>query len=160
MPAHWDTLATTLRSNFALDTSKKYYLTSAPQCPFPDASNPMAMLLQCDFVFVQFYNNAPCEVGSTGFNASLQQWSTALEASPLVPKPRLYMGAPAWSLAGPSAYARIGSPKGMQAIAAQTEALGLSNFGGVMFWDGSEGLMNVEDGKDIISWAKSGLVQG
>lgn len=46
----------------------------------------------------------------------------------------------------------------MQPVAHSVKSLGLANFGGVMFWDGPEGMANVEGGKDIISWAKAGLV--
>jgi chitinase len=116
------------------------------------------MLLLCDFVYVQFYNNPPCEIGSANFNTSIQQWSTALEASTLSPKPRLYLGAPAWSAAGPVAYEHIGSPEGMQGIAKGVEAMQLVNFGGVMFWSGPEAMQNTEGGKDILGWTKAGLV--
>ena len=47
-------------------------------------------------------------------------------------KPKLYLGAPAFSAAGASAYAAIGNAKGMQAVASVVENMGLSNFGGVM----------------------------
>lgn len=46
----------------------------------------------------------------------------------------------------------------MQTVASQVEEMGLDNFGGVMFWDGPEGMLNVEGGKDIIAWAKEGLL--
>jgi hypothetical protein len=29
---------------------------------------------------------------------------------------------------------------------------------GVMFWDGPEGMLNQDGGKDIIAWAKTGLM--
>lgn len=157
MPQHYELLAQTLRSNFASSTTKSYYLSSAPQCPFPDQSNPQGVLLLCDFVFVQFYNNPPCEIGTAGFIASVELWSSALRQSALSPQPRLYIGAPAWSLAGPSAYTNIGSPKGMMNVAQQVKQLGLPNFGGLMYWDGPEGLLNIEAGQDIISWGKDGL---
>jgi chitinase len=157
LPAHYDTLATTLRSKYASDNSKTYYLSSAPQCPFPDASNPSALLLLCDFVFVQFYNNNGCQIGDSGFVNSVKHWSSSLSASALSPPPRLFVGAPSWSLAGPGAYANIGSPKGMQAVAQKVQALKLPNIGGLMFWDGPEGQLNVEAGQDIISWGKDGL---
>lgn len=117
----------------------------------------MALSLLCDFVFVQFYNNPECEINSSGFNDSINTWSTALEASTLAAKPRLYIGAPAFSEAGSTAYAKIGSPEGMEAVAKDARGLSLSNFGGIMFWDGPEGMLNVEGGKDIIAWAKEGL---
>lgn len=113
----------------------------------------------CDFVFVQFYNNPPCEIGSAGFAASVSQWSSFLETSTLATKPRLYVGAPAWSAAGPTAYANIiastGNSEGIEPIAKNLTTV--SNLGGMSFWDGPEGLLNVADGKDIIAWAKTGL---
>ncbi|KAL3422518.1 Endochitinase A1 [Phlyctema vagabunda] len=156
-PANYDVLGSTFRSLFSGCTTKDYYLSSAPQCPFPDASNPLSMLLLCDFVYVQFYNNPSCEIGSDGFDASLKQWSDALQASTLATKPRLFVGAPSFSGAGSSAYTAIGSAKGMQDVAKEAKALGIPSLGGVMFWDGSEGLLNIEDGKDIFDWSKEGL---
>lgn len=46
-----------LKSHIASDSSKKYYLTAAPQCPFPDASEPLDVCKELDMVWVQFYNN-------------------------------------------------------------------------------------------------------
>lgn len=159
MPANYDVIGSTLRSHFATDTSKKYYLSSAPQCPFPDASNPIPLLLICDFVFVQFYNNPQCEidVDNNAFFASLYIWSTALVGSSMDVKPRLYLGAPAFAAAGPTAYANIGSAKGMEEVATEVKALALPNFGGISFWDGPSGMLNLSGGLDIIGWAKEGL---
>lgn len=117
----------------------------------------MALLLLCDFVWVQFYNNPSCEIGSSGFDASLKQWSSALKASTLQTKPKFYLGAPARSAAGPSAYAAIGGAEGMKGLVKSVAGMQLGNFGGVMFWDGPEGVANLEGGKDIIAWAKDGL---
>ena len=72
-------------------------------------------------------------------------------------KPRMYLGAPAFSAAGSTAYEAIGNAEGMQAVASSVEKMELPNFGGVMFWDGPEGMLNTAGGKDILSWAKAGL---
>jgi chitinase len=128
-------------------------LSAAPQCPNPDASDPTALLLLCDFVWVQFYNNPPCSIGTSGFTASLQGWSETLSSS----QARLYLGAPAWSGADETTYEKIGTAQGMEAIAQNVSGMGLANFGGVMFWDGPEGMLNEGGGKDIIAWAKTGL---
>jgi chitinase len=56
-----------------------------------------------------------------------------------------------------SAYAHIGNAEGMMGIAGSVEKMGLNNFGGIMFWDGPEGMLNLEGLKNIISWAKEGL---
>jgi chitinase len=147
----------TLRTLYSAATSKPYYISSAPQCPFPDASNPERLLLNCDFVWVQFYNNDPCQIGSAGFSASVEQWSSFLSQSTMAVQPRLYVGVPAYSLAGPAAYAAIGNAEGMVSVASSVVQLDLSNLGGIMLWDGPEGMLNVADGEDIIAWAKQGL---
>ncbi|RDW62814.1 hypothetical protein BP5796_11116 [Coleophoma crateriformis] len=157
LPNFYDKFASTLRSHYSSTSSKTYYLSSAPQCPYPDASNPLAMLLLCDFVWVQFYNNAGCEIGSSDFSTSVEGWSAHLQSSTLNPPPRLYIGAPSFPAAGSTAYSAIGSAGGMENIAKEVKSIGVSNLGGIMFWDGSEGLDNVQNGKTIIDYAKIGL---
>jgi chitinase len=53
--------ATRLRALADADTSKTYYLTAAPQCPYPDAADKDILNTNSsaaiDAVFVQFYNN-------------------------------------------------------------------------------------------------------
>jgi hypothetical protein len=47
--------------------------------------------------------------------------------------PKMFLGAPAWSAAGPTAYTSIGGAQGIESVVEEVVALGLSNFGGVMF---------------------------
>jgi chitinase len=152
--AYYEILGSTLRTLFSSSTSKDFYLLAAPQCPNPDASDPTSLLLLCDFIWVQFYNNPPCNIGSEGFATSLQGWSQTL----LSGKARLYLGAPAWPGADSTTYANIGTAKGMEAVAQNVTKMGLENFGGVMFWDGPKGMLNEDNGKDTIAWAKIGLI--
>ena len=51
--------ARTLRSLMDQDASKRYYLTAAPQCPYPDLAGESLLRsdIYLDAVFVQFYNN-------------------------------------------------------------------------------------------------------
>lgn len=158
MPAHYGDLALNLRAHFSSPAAEKpYYLSSAPQCPFPDASNPLPMLLLCDFVWVQFYNNPSCEIGSSGFQASVMQWSNALQASTLPVKSRLLVGAPSFQAAGSGAWLGMGGVSGVGGVLGNVTGMGLSNLGGAMFWDGAEGRGVMEGGKDIFGWAKVGL---
>jgi chitinase len=47
-----------MRSHYASDTGKSYYIAAAPQCPLPDAYlNTVLTTAHVDFIFVQFYNN-------------------------------------------------------------------------------------------------------
>ena len=93
--ASYSTFVSALRKTMDADTSKKYYISAAPQCPRPDASIPLDAMQTMDFVFVQFYNNGDCNVGQPGFEASFKAWSSDLSAKGAGPK--LYIGAPGCS---------------------------------------------------------------
>lgn len=57
-----------LRTHFATDKSKQYFITGAPQCPFPDAiMGAIIDQVGFDAVNVQFYNNY-CSTTSGSFN--------------------------------------------------------------------------------------------
>ncbi|KAK4191227.1 glycoside hydrolase [Podospora australis] len=163
-PSFWGTFATAIRANFASDLSKEYFLSAAPGCAFPDRSIPNSFLAQCNYVWPEFFNNPACEIGSDGFYDSLLQWSRVL-ADGIVPlrdssafRTRMYVGIPAWREAAPAAYNDLGGAKGARTLASQLKSVGgLSNIGGLMIWDGPEGLDNVREGLSIIAWAKSGL---
>ena len=45
-----------LRTHFATDKSKQYYISAAPQCPLPDASIPVDAMQLMDFVVSKFPN--------------------------------------------------------------------------------------------------------
>ena len=53
-----------LRVHYAEDKSKKYYVTAAPQCPFPDAYlGPVLDAADVDAVYIQ--------VSTTAFSATI-----------------------------------------------------------------------------------------
>lgn len=148
----YSTFVSALRSTMDADSSKKYYISAAPQCPRPDASIPLDAMQSMDFVFVQFYNNGDCNVGQPGFEASFKAWSQDLSANGKGPK--LFIGAPGCTSCAGSGYvdpAQVGSVLG-----AATSA-GVSNFGGVMLWDGPEAMVNTDGGKDYLSVVKGAL---
>ena len=89
-PAYYTNFTTALRQIFSQDRSKTYYISAAPQCPRPDASIPLDAMQEMDFVWVQFYNNGDCNVGASGFMASLTAWSGDLSAKGA--GPQLYVG--------------------------------------------------------------------
>jgi chitinase len=135
-------LATSLRAQFTTDPQHTYYLSAAPQCPFSDASYPWPMLQAMDFVWVQFYNNPACNANTPAVIPSLSDWSKALMNSSQ--GPMLYIGVLSFA-GGGTGYTDI---KGLETVIQQARKL--SNFGGVMLWDGSEGLMNVAAGINYI----------
>ena len=130
----YSTFVSALRKNLDSDTSKKYFISAAPQCPRPDASIPLDAMKMMDFIFVQFYNNPVCNVGSPGFIDSLKGWSSDLGSGP-----KLYVGMPGCSECAGSGYQDAGA---MASTLASVKSAGISNFGGVSLWDGPMSLAN------------------
>ena len=135
--AHYTVFTTALRTAMDADTSKTYYISSAPQCPRPDASIPLDAMQAMDFVFVQFYNNGDCNVGASGFLDSFTAWSSDLSAKGKGLK--LYIGAPACTACAGSGY---NAPDAMSTVIQSAVAKGVGNLGGVMLWDGAEAVTN------------------
>ena len=50
------TFVQALRTQFATDKSKQYYISAAPQCPLPDASIPVGAMELMDFVVSNLRN--------------------------------------------------------------------------------------------------------
>ncbi|KAG9147453.1 hypothetical protein Leryth_026105 [Lithospermum erythrorhizon] len=123
---HWNDLATYLSAYN--NNGKQVYLSAAPQCPFPDAwvGNALETGL-FDFVWVQFYNNPPCQYssGNVGnFEAAWKQWTTKIPAG------KIFIGLPA----SPSA-AGSGFVPATELISKVLPILkGSSKYGGVMLW--------------------------
>ncbi|KAK3004641.1 hypothetical protein RJ639_019875 [Escallonia herrerae] len=88
---HWADLARHLSSYS--NQGKKVYLTAAPQCPFPDAWVGGALETGLfDYVWVQFYNNPPCQYTSGsigGLEAAWKQWTSDIPAT------KIFLGLPA-----------------------------------------------------------------
>ena len=154
-PANWDTFVTRLRSNFVEDTSRTYYIGAAPQCPIPDESIPLNAMQAMDFVWVQFYNNGPCNVGNTTFLDSVSKWSKQLSSDGTSGTgPKLLIGAPACQACGPNGYL---PPSTLPGNITAVKGLGLKNFGGMMLWGGAEALFNTVGGKNYMQLVKEAL---
>ncbi|KOS20012.1 Acidic endochitinase [Escovopsis weberi] len=126
-------MAQRFRSNFAKDTSKKYYLTAAPQCPFPDASEPLNVCQLADFVWVQFYNNGNCNIAQSGFNSAVKTWSSGIGNA------TLFIGALASGADGDQGYV---SASTLISAVNGVKAMNLPNFGGVMLWEAQLAVKN------------------
>lgn len=132
------------RSNFGSDSSKKYYLTAAPQCPFPDASEPLAVCKLLDYVWVQFYNNGDCNIAQSGFNSAVKNWSKGLGSA------QLFIGALASGADGDQGYVDAATlTKAINGV----KAMNLPNFGGAMLWEAQLAVKNGNYQKKI----KAGL---
>ncbi|OAL65648.1 hypothetical protein A7C99_2746 [Trichophyton rubrum] len=69
--ANYEYMAERLRSNFATDSSRQYYLSAAPQCALPDRNlGNLISSSAFDFIFVQFYNTPSCSAFNWAQNPS------------------------------------------------------------------------------------------
>ncbi|XWS35850.1 hypothetical protein CRYUN_Cryun20dG0031700 [Craigia yunnanensis] len=108
---------------------KKVYLTAAPQCPFPDQwLNGALQTGLFDYVWIQFYNNPPCQFNSCNpgaFKESWNKWTSSIQAG------KFFVGLPAPRAAAGSGYVPSNDLK--------TQLLpfvkGSSKYGGVMLWN-------------------------
>ncbi|KAI1463116.1 glycoside hydrolase family 18 protein [Daldinia caldariorum] len=131
--------ASKLRSLMDADSSKKYYLSGAPQCPYPDAAmNDMLNgVISFDFIMIQFYNNY-CGVSSfvqgsmTQNNFNFQTWDDWAKNTSKNKNVKILLGVPANTGAG-AGY----EPAGALAPVIQYSKQ-FSSFGGVMMWDMSQ----------------------
>ncbi|KAI1381075.1 glycoside hydrolase family 18 protein [Hypoxylon crocopeplum] len=149
--------ATRLRQNIDKANGgggQKFYLSAAPQCPYPDQNNQDILqgdgAVAFDFIMVQFYNNAKCDIrifgsdeansdpSKAGFN--MDQWDQWAHSSKN-PNTKVFLGIPG----GPSAVTlsekeSYKEPETLGAIIAYSKKF--SSFGGVMIWDMSQATTN------------------
>ncbi|KAL2326826.1 hypothetical protein Fmac_020253 [Flemingia macrophylla] len=122
---HWDELA---RALSAFSSQKKVYLSAAPQCPIPDAHLDTAIKTGLfDYVWVQFYNNPPCQYSSGNTNNLINSWNqwTSSQAK------QLFLGVPASTAAAGSGFI----PADVMTSQVLPAIKGSSKYGGVMIWD-------------------------
>jgi chitinase len=121
-------------------TGKKWLLTAAPQCPYPDAADN-AMLngaVAFDAIWVQFYNNycglqsfTPGATTQNNFNfATWDNWAKTVSKNPAV---KVFLGIP-----GSSSAAGSGYESGSTLASIISYCKQFSSFGGVMTWDMSQ----------------------
>ncbi|KAL4599915.1 hypothetical protein ACB092_11G161500 [Castanea dentata] len=120
---HWDELARFL-SEYSKQ-GKKVYLTAAPQCPFPDAYMGAALNTGLfDYVWVQFYNNPPCQYSSGNLVNYWNQWTTSIPAT------NFFLGLPASPNAAGSGFI----PAADLTSKVLSTIKGSAKYGGVMLW--------------------------
>ncbi|EFX02333.1 aminotransferase class 3 [Grosmannia clavigera kw1407] len=119
---------------------KEYYLSAAPQCPYPDvADNDMLSgAVYFDFIMVQFYNNY-CGLQSFVSGSSSQNnfdfstWDTWAQSVSKNPDVRILVGIPGSSTAAGSGY-----ESGSTLASIVTYLKQFPTFGGIMIWDMSQ----------------------
>ncbi|XP_021726779.1 acidic endochitinase-like [Chenopodium quinoa] len=125
---YWDNLARFLnRYNGYGRGKKKVYLSAAPQCPFPDKylGTPLKTGL-FDYVWVQFYNNPPCQYNGSTTNL-IDSWNFWSSQSYIT---TLFMGLPAANQAAGSGFL----PPGVLTSQVLPLIKKSPKYGGVMFW--------------------------
>ncbi|XP_062226771.1 hevamine-A-like [Phragmites australis] len=125
---YWDDLARFLKAYSRRSGSKPVYLAAAPQCPFPDASLGRALTTGLfDYVWVQFYNNPPCQYSSSagvgGLARAWAQWTS-------IPAGRVFLGLPAAPQAAGSGFVTA-SDLVSQVLPVVKNS---TKYGGIMLW--------------------------
>ncbi|KAK9379972.1 glycoside hydrolase superfamily, partial [Kockiozyma suomiensis] len=129
-----------------------YYISAAPQCPFPDASVGDALdNAWFDFVFIQFYNNN-CGVNSPSTFNYGTDWMTWVSSTAQNSNVKLYVGVPGSSTAAGSGYV---TPDSLGTLLSGISDK--SSLGGVMIWDASQAFANEVDGTTFAAGIKSML---
>lgn len=108
---------------------RKVYLMAAPQCPFPDYYLNCALSTGLFYyVWVQFYNNPPCEYSSSNpnsFQNSWNQWTSSIQAR------QFFVGLPASHAAAGNDYV----PTDILISQVLPFTKKSSKYGGVMLWN-------------------------
>lgn len=125
-------------------TGDKYYLTAAPQCPYPDAADHEMLdgKVYFDAIFVQFYNNycgvqsyIPNATEQTSFN--FNTWDNWAKTGSLNKGVKIFLGVPAAPTAAGSGYVAV------DVLAKVIDyCKSFDSFGGVMMWDASQAYAN------------------
>ncbi|KAF8037967.1 hypothetical protein BT93_B0728 [Corymbia citriodora subsp. variegata] len=123
--AHFDDLATYL-SEYS-KRGNKVYLTAAPQCPYPDAWLGGALETGLfDYVWVQFYNNPPCQYNASAIDNLEDAWKQWIT----IPAKQIFLGLPASPDAAGSGFVTVSDllSEVLPSIQQYPE------YGGVMLW--------------------------
>ncbi|XP_006645798.2 acidic endochitinase-like [Oryza brachyantha] len=127
-PDYYGALAAYLKSYGRGGGGREVLLSAAPQCPFPDQWVGKALDTGLfDYVWVQFYNNPPCQyAGGSAANLvdAWHQWTAGVDAK------HIFLGLPASPGAAGSGFIPVGSLESQVLPALKTT----SKYGGVMLW--------------------------
>lgn len=146
-PRGFAALSTALRTHYALDSSRQYYVSAAPQCFYPDASVGDALAnSDIDFAFIQFYNNY-CNLNAQFNWDTWQEFANSVSPNKNI---KLYVGLPGAPLSAGSGYV---SPAKVKALLPQY-VLDSPNFGGISLWDMASSFANIDNGVNFAQLMK------
>ncbi|XP_030550487.1 hevamine-A-like [Rhodamnia argentea] len=123
--AHFDDLTTYL-SKYS-ENGSRVCLTAAPQCPYPDAWLGGALETGLfDYVWVQFYNNPPCQYNSSAIGNLEDAWKQWIT----IPAKQIFLGLPASPDAAGSGFISVSDLLSEVLPGVQR----YPEYGGVMLW--------------------------
>ncbi|XP_002975729.2 acidic endochitinase [Selaginella moellendorffii] len=128
IPDRYALLAQAIR-DVSRGSSRRVLISAAPQCPFPDANLGSAIAKQglFDYVYVQFYNNPPCQYDGSSTTRLLDSWK---EWNSKTPNVKIFMGLPAAPAAAGSGFV----PSQVLRSQVLPRIRSSPKYGGVMFW--------------------------
>ena len=155
---YYQYMISTLRSNFASDSSHTYYITGAPQCPIPEPNmGEIVTAAQFDYLWVQFYNNPYCSNPNT---LNYNDWVTYLSGTPSQ-NAKIFLGVPASpeaSTGTDSGSSYYFSPSALATTVSEFDSS--SHWGGIMMWSAGFSDANVNSGCTYAQEAHSILASG
>ena len=149
--------ANALRDLMNKETDKQYFLTAAPQCPYPDQSDKEILNgpVDIDAVWVQFYNNF---CGVNNFNKdektskfNFEEWDNWAKTVSKNKNVKVLLGVPADTTAASTGYVSVDKVAEVIEYSKKFES-----FGGVMMWDASQAYAN----KGFIDGVRKALGEG
>lgn len=93
-----------------------------------------------------------CNAGTPAFLKSFKAWSRQLSKNSGGPK--VFIGFPGCQRCAGSGYL---NPSDLKSTLEDAKGANLTNFGGVMLWDGPQAMANLEGGKDYLTQLKEVL---
>lgn len=125
--------AAELRSLTSAASSKAFYMSAAPQCVYPDASDETFLQgeVAFDWLNIQFYNNG-CGVSGYPSQFNYATWDNWVQTVSANPNTKLLIGTPASVHA--VNFAQY-FPTNDQVAGAISSSKGYNSFAGVMLWD-------------------------
>lgn len=155
---YYSVMVERLQQYFALDKSKSFYMSAAPQCPCPDVYIGNAIVnSHIDWLFVQFYNNycqiQPSQTGATSPNFNYDEWDVFVKTQAMNHNAKIFLGVPGSPSAAGSGYV----PAENVVETANNLQSTYPSFGGVMIWDASQAWANIENSLPFVQIVKDGL---
>ncbi|KAJ5837028.1 Glycoside hydrolase superfamily [Penicillium robsamsonii] len=143
--------ANEMRSLMKADKSnQKFYLTAAPQCPYPDQADKAILNgpVYIDAIWVQFYNNF-CGVNNFNTDSSsskynFEEWDNWAKTVSNNKDVKVIIGVPAFTTAASTGYVPASQ---LAKVIEYTKKF--ESFGGVMMWDATQAYANDGFIKDV-----------